>query len=341
MFILLVSQGINKEDAAKEGTDKEKMVQKKMEDAKEDLNEKKEDSEEKKENEEKLEGGEIKNSTDKKEEELKITETNEDAKMTEEKQETAKTEEEKIDTSKKEEAKTNLFGDKPFFEDLGEDEYEDNIEEPKDGIKFELAELWKCYKSKDIHNIKRTLSVLRAELVPEFQMREPLIKEFDMDLIEFKLGPDIQQVYKSRVLKDNIISHYDGDELDYFLIYDMISDILTRYSRVGYNAMKQIQHLEVPEDIKERIMFDVLLSEYFQLPDSTVIQLYYKNVAAKMRRRLPHEAFNLMIKRMPRMDPEIKERWLSFYSFLMSHTGHRIDSNVLKRFTDKESLHYK
>ena len=60
-----------------------------------------------------------------------------------------------------------------------------------------------------------------------------------------------------------------------------------------------------------------------------------------MWRRCPVEAVNLMIKKMPRMDPEVRERFIQFYARLVNHKGFNIGNTVLKKITDKESLHYK
>lgn len=167
-----------------------------------------------------------------------------------------------------------------------------------------------------------------------------MITEIDMEKQDFTPNKDIDHIFRSRVLKPNCIADYDGDELDYLIVYDVVSDIITRYDKTTFVAAMQIQRLEIP-GIAERIMFDVLLSDYFQLPHPQVHHLHYIVVACIMRKRLPIQALNLLIKQMPRMDQEIRMRFETFYALIMNHIDFQLNFDVLKKITNKESVHYK
>ena len=93
-----------------------------------------------------------------------------------------------------------------------------------------------------------------------------------------------------------MIENYNNDEFDYYLVYDLISDICTRFDRISFNAAKQVMNLKIDGGMPERIIFDVLLSDLFQLPKTSSFEGYYRLVARVMRRRLPHQALNLMLK---------------------------------------------
>lgn len=235
-------------------------------------------------------------------------------------------------------------GDQPpreRFEELQEDEYEDFADDYDEEAVFELEELWKCYKSRDIHPLARTKYILHSEVMEDFTMNDYIVKDYEIDDSRYVEPKDVPNQYKSRVLKRYVIDRYNGDELDYFFTYDMICNILTRYDRVCYNALKQIEHLEEEGDYRERVIYDVFLSELFQLPRPNSELLYYITFACKMWKRCPVQALNLMIKKMPRMDPEVRERFIALYTRLLNHKGFNISDTVLKKITDKESQHYK
>jgi hypothetical protein len=92
------------------------------------------------------------------------------------------------------------------------------------------------------------------------------------------------------------------------LIYDMLADIATRFKMTTFIGSMQMQKLEIP-GMAERIIFDVILSEYFQLPHSVAFPLHYITMSCIMRKKLPLQALNVMIKKMPRMDLEIRHRF--------------------------------
>lgn len=252
---------------------------------------------------------------------------------------------EKVEETPTEEAKTEgtikLFQERAELEVLKEDEYEDCKEYPTDDRKYEITELWNCYKEqKETTELKKLHEVLRTKLTEKFSSKESIIKEIDLDTIDFQPEKDIDNVFRSRVLKPNVIADYDGDSFDYLLVYDQVSDIITRYNTTTFVAAMQIQRLDIP-GLSERILFDVLLSDYFQLPKPSAHHLHYITIACIMRKRLPIQSLNVLIKKLPRMDPEIKHRFYTLFSLVMNHLDFQINFDVLKKITDPESSHYK
>ena len=252
--------------------------------------------------------------------------------------------EEKIEVeteTPKTEGTISLFKDRPELETLKEDEYEDYIDEPKWEPKYEITELWECYKkNKNTTELKKLLEVLKTGMLEIFTVKDSIVKEFDVETINFEPETDIDLIYKSRVLKANCFSDYDNDELDYLFVYDHVSDIISRFKDTTFTCCCQIQRLNIP-GLTERILFDVIFSELFQLPHMEAHILHYANIAWILRKRLPLQAINLLIKKMPRMDPEVKMRFEIFFSFVMNHMDFAVNTDVIKRFTDKDSAHYK
>ena len=254
--------------------------------------------------------------------------------------------EEKVEAKPGEEAPStegtiSLFRERAELETLKEDEYEDYIDEPKEEQKYEITELWECYKkNKNTTELKKFHQVLKTSMLEIFTVNETIIKEVDVGVLNFEPEKDIELIYKSRVLKPNVFSDYDNDELDYLMVYDIVADIISRFKDTTFTWWCQIQRLNIP-GMTERILFDVIFSELFQLPHMPAHPLHYANIAWIMRKRLPIQAINLLIKKMPRMDPEIRLRFESFYAFAMNHMDFAINWDVIKRFIDKESAHYK
>lgn len=120
----------------------------------------------------------------------------------------------------------------------------------------------------------------------------------------------------------------------------MLADIATRFKMTTFIGSMQMQKLEIP-GMAERIIFDVILSEYFQLPHSVAFPLHYITMSCIMRKKLPLQALNVMIKKMPRMDLEIRHRFCIFFAFIMNHIDYQMNFDVLKKITDKESVHFK
>ena len=47
-----------------------------------------------------------------------------------------------------------------------------------------------------------------------------------------------------------------------------------------------------------------------------------------------------MVKKMPRMDKEIQERFSTFFALLMANTGFNLDLSVFKKMTKEGTPHF-
>jgi hypothetical protein len=241
---------------------------------------------------------------------------------------------------KKTEGTVTLFNNKPELETFVEEEYEDFPDDYPEEINFEVVELWRCYKGSETKTeMKKFHQILHTSLCEVFTIKDPIVTEIDFDEVKMETIAEIDNIYKSRVLKRYLLEDFDNDEYDYFLVYDMLADIITRYDEVSFSAACQMQNLEIP-GLKERAMFDVILSELFQLPVQKAPQMHYITVANVLRKKMPLQALNLMIKKLPRMDPEIKIRFETFFALTMNHLDFQINFDVLKKVTDQSCQHY-
>jgi len=117
--------------------------------------------------------------------------------------------------------------------------------------------------------------------------------------------------------------------------------LYSKYSNTPQYATMRVSDLNIPGGMSERIAFDVIISQIFTFSNSSNHLRQYLLIAASMQRRLPTEALNLLIKMMPRMDPEIRDRFYSFFAFITVHSNFNLNCHVLKKITEKEGLHFK
>lgn len=246
---------------------------------------------------------------------------------------------------------SGLFNDRPEFVMPNEDEYNDDVTQDEAIKKFEITELWNAYNnSKDTFEIKKMHEILKTKLVEEFTVKEAIIKEIDVDALKFESDYDIDQTYRCRLLKSQCFEDYDKDEFDYLLVYDMVSDILSRFSDTSFVASNQLFKLKIP-GLAERIVFDVIISDFFQLPHIPAHHLHYISVCTIMERSfkrigfilcpIMYQTMNLCIKKITRMDPEIRLRFETLFALVMNHLDFGFNFDVLKKITDPESEHFK
>jgi hypothetical protein len=172
-----------------------------------------------------------------------------------------------------------------------------------------------------------------------FTIKDPIVTKFDIEQLMGDEFEEIDNIYKSRILKRYILKYFDNDVFDYYLVYDMLADIISKDNDVSSLAACQMQNFKI-SGLKEMVMFDVILSEVFQLPEQKTPQMYYITVVEVLRKKMPLQALNLMIKKLPRMDPEIKIRFEKFFALAMLRLDFQINFDVLKMVTDQSCQHY-
>jgi hypothetical protein len=239
---------------------------------------------------------------------------------------------------KKSEATETLFNNNP--ETFVEEEYEDFPDDYPEDVNFEVVEISKCFKRNQTKTeMKMFKYILHAEFCQDFTIKDPIVTEIDFDeSCTYGIG-EIDNIYKNRILKRYLLKAYDNDEYDYFLVNDMLADIVSMYDKFSFSAAYQMLNFEIP-GLKEKAVFDVILSELFQLPAPKASEMHYITVVNVLRKKIPLQALNLMIKKLPRMDPEIKIRFETFFALTMNHLDFQINFDVLKKVTDQSCQHY-
>ena len=243
-----------------------------------------------------------------------------------------------------------ILSDRPEFVMPKEDEYDDDIAEYDQAKKFEITELWDTFnKCKDTYELKKLNHVLKTGLIDQFVSKEVIAQDINPETLDFTPEKDIENIFRCRLLRVQCAEDYDNDELDYLIMYDMISDIVNRFSETTFVASNQIFKLQIP-GLSERMIFDVIISDYFQLPSmdshhlsyittSTIIERSFKRIGLILC-PIIYQTMNLCIKKMPRMDPEIKIRFETMFALLMNHLDFNFNFDILKRITDTNSEHF-